>query len=97
VTIVSDEEDVAKWKQKWTLRKVIQLKRRKEIDEEIGEPPGSKSYLQKYPGAVSTVMASVTDETKEYYMELAAKWNRAGPPKTIQRRCVMTLQMQPAL
>ena len=86
-----------RFKRKWTLRKVVEQKRRREINMEIGEEPGSGSYLSKYPGAVSTVLGRLSEETRTEYLEVAAKWNKLGPPRDVQIRYVSSVWISQAI
>ena len=72
----------------------MEHKRRVEIDEEIGEDPGTASYLRKYAGAVSKVVGHLSEDRKADYLELAARWNNAGPPREVQIRFVIYLYIQ---
>jgi hypothetical protein len=77
-----------RWKKKWNLRKVVEQKMRKDIDEQINEDPGTGPYLKKYALAVSKVVDGLTDEQRESYMQMAREWNSTGPPRDVQIRFV---------
>ena len=63
---------------------MVEHERRKEIDANIDKDPGFRSYLRKYPSAVSKVLEHLPEETKAEYLDLAMKWNKVGPPRDIQ-------------
>ena len=83
-----DLDGVIKWKKKWTMRKVVAVKKREEIDKEIGEAPGNPGYMGKYAKAVNEVLKGLSDTEKKEYMQLAEEWNKSHPPAEIQIRSV---------
>jgi hypothetical protein len=79
---------VIKWKKNWTLRKVVAVKKRAVIDEEIGEGPGNPEYMGKYAKAVSEVLNNLTQVEKKEYMGLVEEWNKSRPPTEVRIRLV---------
>src|ERR1700726_409527 len=80
------------WKKMWTLRKVVVMKMRDEIDTRIDAPPGSLQYIRCYGRSLRRVMKGLTDEKREEFLELAEQWNQEGPPRDIQIRYIYQLQ-----
>jgi hypothetical protein len=76
------------WKKNWTMRKVVGVKKRDQIDQEIGEKAGDSAYIVKYANALNAVLESLSEEEKRKYMDLAEEWNKSHPPKEVQIRSV---------
>lgn len=65
-------------------------KKRAEIDERIGEDPGSQSYISHYPGTLTAVVEQLSAKERADYAALAEKWNEEGVPRDLQKRLAIS-------
>ena len=79
-----DSDGVVKWKKAWTMRKVVQVMKKVEINREVGETAGDPAYMKGYVIGVSEVVRQLTDQEKREYMEMAKEWNKSHPPREVQ-------------
>jgi hypothetical protein len=71
---------------KWTVRRVVEQRMRREINEKIDEVPGCRSYLAKYCAACTEVCDGLSDERRVDFERLAEEWNATKPPSDVQMR-----------
>jgi len=64
-----------------------------EIIEASGSTPGSPGFLRNYKKAVGEVMKTMSDEAKGEAMDLARKWNKSGPPREVQIRYIISINI----
>ena len=83
-----DDSDVVKWKKHWTMRKVVAVKKRNQVDQAIGQDPGTPGYMQQYAGGLNEVLKSLSKEEEREYEQLAKEWNKSHPPREVQIRSV---------
>lgn len=81
-----DSDGIVKWKKVWTMRKVVEVKRKAEINIQVGEAPGEPAYMEGYVRGVNAVVGQLTDQEKREYEEMAKEWNKARPPTEVQIR-----------
>jgi hypothetical protein len=79
-----DSDGVVKWKKAWTMRKVVQVMKKAEINNEVGEAAGHPAYMRGYVRAVNEVISQLTDQEKREYTDMAKEWNKSRPPKEVQ-------------
>jgi hypothetical protein len=68
------------------LRKVVGVKKREEIDQEIGVRAGEPGYMAGYAEALTTVLGRMTEEEKKEHTKIANDWNKSHPPREVQTR-----------
>jgi len=68
------------------LRKVVGVKKRDEIDQEIGVGAGQPDYMAGYAKGLNAVLGRMTEEEKRDYTEIANEWNKSHPPREVQAR-----------
>ena len=85
-----DDDDVGLpgvvWRKKWSVRRVVEQMKQKEIKDMIGASSRSSTYWREYTNTVTSIIRGMDAKTLEDYQKLAEKWNDMGPPPEIQRR-----------
>ena len=88
----SDEEDDDEPPRftKWTLRRVVQYKKRLAIKqrlEELSHEKGETTHtIRLYPTACTEICEELTHDERHQFEELVQKWNAAGVPEEIQQK-----------
>ena len=74
----------SKFGKKWTARLVIEHQCKKEILDKTGAKAGGKEMIKNYQGAVTAIMASLSEEQLEEAKKTAIEWSSKAPPTDVQ-------------